>query len=791
MKRLLGRLAVGAVALAAFGASGGLAQAQTPPSGISIVDGTTAPVFDYQQATRERVYIPNGLDQDNDGVEDRTVIEIIRPKESGPSLKVPAIIDPSPYYTTLCRGNESECIGDVDGDGINDKWPLFYDNYFVPRGYAYILAEADGTANSTGCPLHGGPGDVQSMVKVIDWLQGRTPGFSSMTGGSQVFATWHNGKAAMFGKSYDGTFTNGVASTGVDGLTTIMPISAISAWYDYSRFGGIRQNTHYPASLSNTVTNSNRRALCAPTRDAMSLVDGDATGDINDFWQARNYVKDVAKVKASVFISHGLQDDNVRPNQFSQWWLGLAANNVPRKLWLSREGHVDPFDYRRGAWVDTVHRWLDHWLYGIENGIMDEPRVDVEETKDVWKTYGDWPVPGSQDVGVYLQGDTQSTAGTLGGASGGGKTDTLQWTDLSNQGEDAAIDIAAGTTQSNRRVFLSSPLQTDVHVSGVPTIDIRASLDKPQSNLGAILVDYGNVDTVHVTHRGDGVTTPSDAPEDCVGESSTRVGPDGKPADFDACYKQITKVTTTVTPTQGWRVSRGVLDSSNRDSLFTGTLATPGTMYEFRYPILPVDYVFPAGHRIGIVLVANYSGFVTNGTTGTTITLDSRLSKVDLPVVGGYGALSLAGALQPVSTQGSVGGDVPATLSLTMGSKPSFGDFTPGLAKTYTSSTTATVISTAGDALLTVSDPDTVHPGHLVNGTFALAQGLQVKATDPSNSGSPFNQINGSYNLLAWSAPVSNDPVTISFQQQIGANEALRTGSYDKTLTYTLSTTTP
>ena len=45
--------------------------------------------------------------------------------------------------------------------------------------------------------------------------------------------------------------------------------------------------------------------------------------------------------------------------------------------------------------------------------------------------------------------------------------------------------------------------------------------------------------------------------------------------------------------------------------------------------------------------------------------------------------------------------------------------------------------------------------------------------------------------VLTYSGPVSNDAVTMSFSQAIGANEALRTGSYTKTLTYTLSTTTP
>jgi hypothetical protein len=42
-----------------------------------------------------------------------------------------------------------------------------------------------------------------------------------------------------------------------------------------------------------------------------------------------------------------------------------------------------------------------------------------------------------------------------------------------------------------------------------------------------------------------------------------------------------------------------------------------------------------------------------------------------------------------------------------------------------------------------------------------------------------------------WSAPVSNDPLTITFSQHIGATDALRTGTYAKTLTFTLSTTEP
>jgi hypothetical protein len=131
------------------------------------------------------------------------------------------------------------------------------------------------------------------------------------------------------------------------------------------------------------------------------------------------------------------------------------------------------------------------------------------------------------------------------------------------------------------------------------------------------------------------------------------------------------------------------------------------------------------------------------------------------------------------STGGSVGGTVPATLSLTLGAPASFGPFTPGVGRTYTASTTANVISTAGDATLTVADPSSDAPGHLVNGSFSLAQPLMV-------NGNPLPSM-----VKTWSAPVSNDPVALEFEQAIGANEPLRTGSYAKTLTFTLSTTQP
>ena len=148
--------------------------------------------------------------------------------------------------------------------------------------------------------------------------------------------------------------------------------------------------------------------------------------------------------------------------------------------------------------------------------------------------------------------------------------------------------------------------------------------------------------------------------------------------------------------------------------------------------------------------------------------------------------------LTSTSTPGTVAGTAPATLSLALGSAATFSAFTPGVAQDYTAALTADVISSAGDAALSVADPSTTAPGHLVNGTFALPSALQASASSPAGTGTAGGAVSGSPLTVAnWSAPVSNDPVTVALKQSVGANDALRTGSYSKTLTFTLSTTTP
>jgi hypothetical protein len=203
--------------------------------------------------------------------------------------------------------------------------------------------------------------------------------------------------------------------------------------------------------------------------------------------------------------------------------------------------------------------------------------------------------------------------------------------------------------------------------------------------------------------------------------------------------------------------------------------------------------------------------YTTDGSTPTTASTEwkpPRARALPLPLEVAPGttlkwiATDYKGNISAVKSQafgfdeetGSVGGNVPATLSLSLGPAAQFGAIAPGVSATYDASTTANVISSAGDALLSVADPSSQNTGHLVNGSFFLPQPLQARARNATTTSPPYNNVGSSaspLNLLSWDAPISNDALTLEFRQVVNENDALRTGTYSKALTFTLSTTQP
>ncbi|WP_131739085.1 Xaa-Pro dipeptidyl-peptidase [Actinomadura roseirufa] len=601
----------------ALAAAGGVAAlAETAPK-IVVKDGVTQPVFSYKDAIREHVYVESGVDSDRDGKLDRVNVDIIRPKETENGLKVPVIMDESPYYDNVGRGNEAE-RKTYDADGNPLKFPLFYDNYFVPRGYAYLAVDMVGTTRSDGCPVSGGPSDVLGGKAVVDWLNGRARAYRA--DGSPAKATWTTGRTGMIGKSYDGTLANGVASTGVQGLETIVPISAISSWYGYSRMNGVKYWTDEQPGLADTV-DTDPPAKCAAVNADLDKGEDDDTGNYNAYWKAADYrhgtIGRVGAVRASIFAYHGVNDLNVKDDHFAEWWNALAQRGVRRKVWLSQRGHVDPFDIRRDDWVSTLHQWFDHELQKIDNDVLEQPRADIEVGPDQWVTQSDWPSPDAETLTLRPGAD-----GSL-GLQRAPKGSEATFTDAPGAGGYGVAEgemVADPTTgKPFRLAYVSGPLPRTGRLSGTPDARLTVKLDKPTANLTALLVDYGDDTRVDYLGPGSGIQTLTT--EDCHGEST--------PAD-DGCYKQ-TKTRVKTSPVNV--VARGWLDAQNRASLSDPSPLTPGKYYSVRWQTLSQEYLLKKGHRLGLVIAGTDASYNTETPTNAQVTVDLSASSIRFPVV--------------------------------------------------------------------------------------------------------------------------------------------------------------
>lgn len=589
------------------------------------------PVYSYEKAIRESVWVDTGLDGESDGKTDRVAVDIVRPRElAQQGRKVPVIMDASPYYSCCGRGNESQ-KKTYDQNGNVVQMPLFYDNYFVPRGYAFVGVDLAGTNRSDGCVDVGGRSDIQSAKAVVNWLNGSAKAYTTRTGATPAKATWTNGRTGMIGKSYDGTIANGVAATGVKGLRTIVPIAAISSWYDYFFAKGAPLYDSGPDWLSNYVESPAARAKCAAVQQQL-VAGAPRTGDWTPQWTERDYVKAASKVKASVFVVHGMQDLNVRTKHFGQWWDALAKHGVERKIWLSQTGHVDPFDFRRATWVDTLHRWFDQELLGYDTGIDDEPMADVERHPDQWVTSAVWPPSGTRAATLRPGKGTQAGVGTLGLLKRSG---TETFTDDPQRGEtDWAAQV--DTPTPDKAGFVSRPLTRGLRLSGSSTVTVAATPTTSTAHLSAVLVDLGPDTIRDYADAAEGITTLAD--RTCWGPST---------AGDSSCFKETKAKTAAVDYTI---VSRGWADLGNHASDLKGAPLTPGKRYSITLDLHATDHVVPAGHRLALIVAGTDQDLIDPPSTRPTLTLDLSRTYARVPFVGGATAFDLATSGKPVAT---------------------------------------------------------------------------------------------------------------------------------------------
>jgi X-Pro dipeptidyl-peptidase len=609
------------------------AQGQPPPW-LKIEDGVSQPIFSLDDAIEESLFVESEVDSDGDGRRDRIHIRISRPGETATQgIKVPVVFEHSPYRSPepgtienhpvdfsvlpqeFIRPRSREAMearvqsaGTSAAKASPDLPDTTLDNYYVPRGYAVILGESVGTFNSDGCPTSGDQAETLGTKAVVDWLNGRARAWNEA--GQPISADWTTGDVGMIGVSYNGTLPNQVATTGVEGLKTIVPISAISSWYDYYRANGLVVAPHSEVNgagdnefqgedldvLARYTAGDERWATtCAHMQLRLEEMQDRTTGDYSPFWRERDYLPRARNVEASVFVVHGLNDWNVKTKAFAEWWYRLADNGVPRKIWLHNGGHggesqrFDPDDW--AAYKRTENRWFDHWLFEVPNGIMDEPTASIEREDGTYEPRPDWPVPGARNATLYAGADNASEPGTLASRpQSGGPRPRQRFVDRGRELDaDTALLPNPDVANPNRLVYLSPDLTRDVHISGTPWVDLRASVDnRYAANLTAVLVDYGP-------------SSSTDAP---------------------------------VMVTRGW------LDPQNRSGDYSRSRPIQqGEEYAFRFDLQPDDYVFKAGHRIGLVVLSTDYDYTLRPLPGTELTVFPARSELSLPVVGGRQAL--------------------------------------------------------------------------------------------------------------------------------------------------------
>ncbi|BCJ75301.1 hypothetical protein CS0771_48450 [Catellatospora sp. IY07-71] len=624
----------------------------------------------------ERVYVESGVDSNGDGRLDRIAIDIARPSTGGP---FPVVFEQSPYRNGLANAaNHGVNVSALPqenlfslvpgapptaGAGVAVARPVpdlpdWYDDYFVPKGYAVVLGHSLGTGASEGCPTSGDMQETRATTAVVDWLNGRARGFSAS--GAPVTASWSTGNVGMIGISYNGTLPNMAATTGVAGLKAIVPIAAISSWYDYYRADGL---VVAPGGYQGEDADVLARAVLDRTdcTSRINQIEADQdriTGDWKQFWADRDYVGKADKVTAGVFVIHGQADWNVKGRHYAQWWDALRAADVPRKIWLHNGGHgtTSRTDYRA-----TVERWFEYFLKGIDNGILTTPRAEVQFRDGTWRQYTDWPNPAAAEAVFKLDAASGTAPGglTLGTPAG---TSAQQFTDNGRTSTATTLVANPDSANGNRLVYRTGNLANAVTLTGSPRVSLRLAVtNRNDANVTALLVDYGGTGTS----------------------------------------------TTPVVVTRGW------IDPQNRNSRATSEKVVQGTEYTLNFAMQPKDHVFAAGHRIGLVVISTDYDYTLRPPAGAVLRLNPAASTLTIAQTGLATGNDYAISVSPTAGATNPGGTLSATVTtaVTSGSGQNVALSAAGLPAGVTATFNPSTVAAGGTSALTLSTTASVTPG--------------------------------------------------------------------------------
>lgn len=618
------------------------------------------------------VYVETNYDTDGDGALDlvKTLVQLPRAAMEG-DYKAASIFEARPYITGCTDGRTPNVEGasyDIEKmysqpdarmpegetttaehaqDADINEWyywnpyermfdyeDLDWYDYYLSRGFAVVESGGLGTHGSDGFETCGTDLEIDAFKCVIEWLHGDRVAYTDKTNNITIDADWSNGKVGMTGRSYAGTTQFGLATTGVAGLETIVPVAGIASWYEYTNSQGTATGgvsySDYLAYYCNgrlldedyeTAIKEKYEAYLTQISSDQTALNGDyANAELGlDHWQIRDYtveplMDDWTGIHIPALIVHGLNDTNVRTKQFDLMYKSFdkAGQNV--KLLLHQGTHLTPtypggrYEIKiDGEYYDTIlNKWFSHYLYGVNNGIERMANVTVQSNVDgSWDTYSSW------------------------------KTASKQIFNASDVAESATSQIiGAVTTGSGWRPTIVEPavngsytfeIPEDVIIQGAVAVHIRAAAtatgETPLSDMDRVTM------TVELTDKNDEsfdafVPSRSYLPITTLKEKGAWMG--GGVANYDLVeYAQ--------TPATSKSIGLGYIDVFNPTAGYDSASASlrtelaDGQYYDYTVYIQPTVYTLKAGHTAEVTISLSNN-------SGVALTVDNSATYVDIPV---------------------------------------------------------------------------------------------------------------------------------------------------------------
>ena len=603
-------------------------------------NGKSLATFTSHYAIREVVYVESRVDTDKDGLPDLVKVSMIRPRYEG---KIPAVMTASPYHQGTNDKASDKALYNMNVDlevkephtiqvevpqlelvdpvgsaelvdeaeetltHINSSYTL--NDYLLPRGYANLYVSGVGTKDSQGLMTNGNYQQIEAYKNVIDWLNGRCRAFTDHTRKRQVKADWSNGKVATTGISYLGTMSNGLATTGVDGLEVIIAEAGISSWYNYYRENGLVTSPGgYPGedfdSLAELTYSRNLLGGDYLHHNAAHQADLDivkkeldrASGDYNQFWHDRNYLLHADQVKAEVVFTHGSQDWNVKPLHVFNMFQALPTS-IKKHLFYHNGAHVYLNNWQSIDFRESMNALLSKKLLGYDSS-YELPTVIWQDNtgEQSWTSLDDFGNQTNQRT--FSLGDDEKVI-----------QNRYETKDYERYGKAYPTFLTDLYQDKAQQVTIDLPIEEDLHLNGKARLHLRLHSSTNKGLLSAQLLELGSKKYLQ--------------PYPAV--LSVRTLDNGR-------YHMLDNLTELPFKEAGQRViSKGYLNLQNRHDLLEVEAVTPGEWMEFDFDLQPTIYKLEKGATLRLVLYTTDFEITVRDQTDYQLTIDLAQSSLHLP----------------------------------------------------------------------------------------------------------------------------------------------------------------